>query len=282
MWGHKDWKGQFFTSDIKPSEQLNQYSQFYTTVEGNTTFYALPSEEKVQHWSEQVPSDFKFCFKVPKTISHEMILNQAQSIEAMQAFLTLLKPIIDTNKLGQLMLQLPASFSARRLGELNDFIQQFAKQVQLSVEVRHPDFFAKQDAERDFNRMLINTQVNRVLMDTRAVHSQAPTTEAIIDAQKKKPKVPVHAIATSASPIIRYVGQTDLNANIAFIQPWIKKVRDWVAEGRTPYLFIHTADNASIHQLSRLWLSLLQQDQEHTLFYDNGFASEKVQQTSLF
>ena len=63
QWGFKDWVGNFFSKDAKSDQFLNQYSSVFNAVEGNTTFYRVPSAENIQKWSDQVPSNFKFCFK---------------------------------------------------------------------------------------------------------------------------------------------------------------------------------------------------------------------------
>ena len=51
MWGYKAWVGtDFFPAKTPASDFLRLYSRRLTCVEGNTTFYALPSEETVARW----------------------------------------------------------------------------------------------------------------------------------------------------------------------------------------------------------------------------------------
>ncbi len=45
MWGYKDWVGNLFPPHTPQSDFLRLYSRQLNTVEGNTTFYALPSAE---------------------------------------------------------------------------------------------------------------------------------------------------------------------------------------------------------------------------------------------
>lgn len=71
------------------------------------------------------------------------------------------------------------------------------------MEVRHPQFFAKGEEEQTLNRGLHQRGVNRVILDSRPVHAARPHSEAIRDAQRKKPKVPVHAVLTAKNPLIR-------------------------------------------------------------------------------
>ncbi|MGC9404198.1 DUF72 domain-containing protein, partial [Vibrio genomosp. F10 str. 9ZC157] len=76
------------------------------------------------------------------------------------------------------------------------------------------------------------------------------TTEAVIDAHQKKPRVPVHAIATAENPVIRFIGHPEQDANVAFFEPWLKKLPIWIAEGKQPYVMIHTPDNVEAPQLA--------------------------------
>ncbi|MCU4675117.1 DUF72 domain-containing protein [Catenovulum sp. 2E275] len=255
QWSHPNWQNSFFTAKLAQNKHLSEYAQFYTSVEGNTTFYALPSAQTVLNWSNQVTDDFKFCFKLPQLVTHKQGL--AASHTEIKQFFQLFEPMLNKQQIAAFQVQLPPYFSAQHLPELTQLLAIYSQQVPLAVEVRHPDFFNKGEAEKALNRLLIEHNVDRVMIDTRPVHSQSPDNAAIIDAQQKKPKVPVHVIATGAKPIVRFIGQTDINANIEFIKPWLKHFKLWLQQGKQPYLFVHTADNAQVHSLTKVWLNML-------------------------
>lgn len=40
------------------------------TVEGNSTFYALPSSAAGARWRDETPEHFRFCFKFPSDLTH--------------------------------------------------------------------------------------------------------------------------------------------------------------------------------------------------------------------
>ena len=42
----------------------------FGAVEGNTTFYSLPSAARVARWAELLSEDFHFCAKLPREVSH--------------------------------------------------------------------------------------------------------------------------------------------------------------------------------------------------------------------
>ncbi len=276
QWSHPDWQKHFFTTRLPQNKHLTEYSRFYTSVEGNTTFYALPSAQTVLNWSEQVPDNFRFCFKFPQQITHKQGL--AQSENEISQFINLFEPMLENQQIGAFQLQLPPYFSGRQLAELNAFLNQYSQTIPLAVEVRHPDFFNKSDTEKHLNQMLMHYQVDRVMIDTRPVHSQQASTPEIIDAQQKKPKLPVHVLATANQPIVRFIGQTDLAANRHFIKPWLMHFKSWLEQNKQPYLFIHTADNAQVHQLTRLWLEMLTEYLGYRPFNSEYFPAELEQQ----
>lgn len=254
---------------------LSQYAEIFNSVEGNTSFYADPSRDTIMRWKEQVNSDFRFTFKIPKRISHQSGLLHYH--DELSAWLTLFEPILAQT--GSIMLQLPSAFSVDLLPRLANFIQAWPKSIPLSVEVRNLGFFQKDDNERRFNQLLMTHQIDRVMMDTRPLFSEAPTTPAIIDAQQKKPKVPLHVIATGAKPIIRFVGCTILDDNRAFYAPWLSKINAWLEEGKTPYVFFHTADNHDSALLARQFVA----DLGHTHAVLAPFPGEReAQQNTLF
>ena len=60
------WLGSLYPPGTPASEFLAGYCAVFNTVEGNTTLYAWPSDDKVQRWASQMPDDFRFCAKFPE------------------------------------------------------------------------------------------------------------------------------------------------------------------------------------------------------------------------
>ena len=254
MWSQNHWLQTVYGNNDS-SQRLARYAEIFNTVEGNTTFYATPSATQAKIWRAAVSQDFRFTFKLPKHITHDLKLHNAGS--ALQQFFSVMAPLLDVT--GMWKIQLPASFGPQHLPILAQFLTQVPHGLTYGVEVRHQAFFAKGDAERDLNRLLIDNQCNRIIMDTRPVFAAPPTTAAVIDAHQKKPKVPVHAIATAQHPVVRFIGHPQAEANINFFQNWLKQLPIWIAQGKQPYVFIHTPDNQDAPQLAVNLYQLLQQ-----------------------
>ncbi|MCQ6258958.1 DUF72 domain-containing protein [Pseudomonas sp. Q11] len=250
-WSENAWRDYLYPQDAKSSDFLKLYSQVFNAVEGNTTFYASPSAAIVQRWAETMPAEFRFTAKLPGDISHNGDLRE--HLTAIETFVQLLSPLGE--RVSPFWLQLSKAFTPNRLPELAGFIDAFERP--LAVEVRHADFFAKGDAERQLNRLLLDRGVERICLDPRALFSCTSTDPAVLHAQSKKPRVPPRPTAFTHCPQVRFIGHPELKANEPFLTPWVEKIAGWIEEGRTPYIFLHTADNLLAAKLAQHFHSRL-------------------------
>ncbi|SKA52600.1 Uncharacterized conserved protein YecE, DUF72 family [Enterovibrio nigricans DSM 22720] len=254
QWSHNAWQREFYPAGTKSGERLARYAEVFNTVEGNTTFYASPSHATVANWKAATSDAFSFTFKFPQPITHQMMLRHSDAM--VSEFITLMQPLHE--RIGLWKIQLPAAFGPENLVDLQRFLSAMPAAFKVGVEVRHPAFFAKGDEEKALNAMLIEAGANRIIMDSRPVFSVPPETDALLDAQQKKPRVPVHAIATAETPMVRFIGDPTLNRNDHFFANWLAKIPVWIREGKTPYLMIHTADNDQAPQLAEHFYQLLE------------------------
>ena len=148
-WSENAWRQYLYPQDARPNQFLELYSQVFNAVEGNTTFYARPAPATVERWAQTMPRHFRFTAKFPSDISHGGDLRE--QLTAAESFVQLLSPLGE--RVAPFWLQLSKAFTPQRLPELAGFID--GLQRPLAVEVRHPDFFAKGDAERQLNRLLL-------------------------------------------------------------------------------------------------------------------------------
>ncbi|MBD1553701.1 DUF72 domain-containing protein [Pseudomonas typographi] len=244
-WSDPAWRGDFYPEDARPAECLAHYAGMFNAVEGNTTFYARPAEHTVLRWAEVMPAGFRFAAKFPRDISHEGDLRQHLPLVAQ--FIELLAPL--GPRVAPYWLQLPKTFGPGRLAELAAFLD--ALQVPVAVEVRHLAFFAKGEEERALNRLLHSRGVERICLDPRALFSCTSQAPRVLHAQAQKPRVPLRPAAFSQAPQVRFIGHPQVLANEPFLEPWVTKVAQWIEEGRTPYMFLHTADNRHAPALAR-------------------------------
>lgn len=246
-WGLKEWKGVFFTDQATPDQFLAQYASVFNAVEGNTTFYRIPDDETIRRWGEQVPDDFRFCFKLPSVFTHERRLSGVR--DDVIRFLDRFNPVRE--HLGPFHIQLSPGFSFQEFAALEDLLSELPAEYSYAVEPRHPDYFDRGDQERAFDHLLRNLHIDRVLFDTRRLYSLNSREESIRKAREKKPRVPLRFTTTGSRPFLRYVGSNDIPNNEPWLKEWAIVVADWIREGLHPYVFIHAPDSRHAPELTR-------------------------------
>ncbi len=160
-------------------------------------------------------------------------------------------------KTGPFMIQLPDSFSSSDIYKLESVLSILPKAFSYSVEVRNPDFFDHGKHERNFTALLKSYDIDRVIFDTRKLHSVKATESSIVEAQKKKPKVPVRFDATSSRPVLRFVGTNDILNNEPYLKEWAIVVAEWIGDGLHPYVFIHAPNIVAQPKLCQHFHKLL-------------------------
>jgi len=241
-WGIKSWVGRLFPEGTRHTDFLARYAEVFNTVEGNTTFYALPTPDIVARWRDQVPDTFRFCFKFPRTVTHDKLLIDAADDVA--TFIDRVAPLGD--KLGTLFLQLPPRFGPRELDRLRDFLVALPRGYQYAVELRHELFFAGGLEEDEVVELLRELAIDLVMMDARGLHSGHSLEQA--DVRARKPNLPVVMRATASHPIVRCVPHESFAAGRHLVEPWAPQLARWIADGKQPYFFMHAPDDTFAHE----------------------------------
>ena len=230
-WRHPDW----YIEGKNPKNPLSIYAKHLSSVEGNTTFYALPSRETVKNWATSVSEEFRFCFKFPKSITHDAKL--AHCSRAVGEFIERLSPI--HNNLGILWLQMSSAFTPEYIPALIAFLDQLPNDFNYGIEVRNPGFFQKDDIEKQFNRALLERGVNRVMFDTRILFANPASDDATQKSLVEKPRLPLHVVATGKNPMLRFMSPMNMELSESALDQWVIKTIQWIDEGKVPYLFFH-------------------------------------------
>jgi len=245
IWSFKGWVGSFYPKGTKNDEFLFQYARRLTDIEGNTTFYAIPSKQTINRWIHDTPETFRFCPKIPKTISHEGKLTDHK--DQALGFVDVMRGL--GPRLGPMFLQLPPRYGPNLLADLQAFLSLWPSDVRLAVEVRHLDWFdALHDEELD--GLLVEHNMARVTIDTRPIRSLAgdqslagSTYESLLEARERKPDVPVIPKRTSDFVFVRYIGHPDLGINRPFLEEWAGYFSSQLKYGADVFAFCHSPDN---------------------------------------
>lgn len=137
--------------------RLARYAKVLPAVEINSTFYRPHRAATFERWAANVPSEFRFAVKVPRTITHDQRL--VNSAGLLEEFLSSLAPM--GSQVGCLLVQLAPSlaFQARAA---RAFLVELRKRFDrgIAMEPRHRSWF---DSRPD--QLLNQYEVARVAAD---------------------------------------------------------------------------------------------------------------------
>jgi len=253
IWSFKGWVGNFYPQKTKSTDYLREYTQRLTTVEGNTTFYAIPPKKTILSWADEMPEGFHFCPKVPRTISHEGKLDE--HIKDAHFFVEIMRQL--GSRLGPMFLQFPPRFSPNLLPDLEAFLVEWPRDVRLAVEVRHLDWYDSPHYD-ELNKLLHKYNMARVVIDTRPIRDlkgdailRGSVYESLLEARERKPNVPVIPERTTDFVFIRYIGHPDMDHNSALLDEWATYLISQLHLDIGVYFFCHSPDNMLAPYLCR-------------------------------
>lgn len=224
-WTYDDWKGIVYPERWQKGFQpLTYLSQYFDTIEINSTFYRPPTKKMSSGWVQKVSHNqyFKFTVKLWKGFTHE---REEKHPEEEKLFKEGITPLLENDLLGALLMQFPFSFKnvPPSLQYLESLISRF-NEYPLIVEIRHGSF-----AREDFLTFLKEQKVGFCNIDQPIIGSSM------------RPS----SILTSPIGYIRFHGRnyknwfaegTDTARRYDYLysseemKPWIEKMRKMVQE----------------------------------------------------
>jgi uncharacterized protein YecE (DUF72 family) len=131
-WNYAAWVGPFYPPGTRPSEFLPMYARMFRAVEVDSTFYAVPDARAVRGWFERTPPEFTFALKMPKEVTHELRLCNADDL--VRDFLDRAQEL--GRKLGPILLQMGPDFGPEELPALEQFLPRLPRNLRFAVELR--------------------------------------------------------------------------------------------------------------------------------------------------
>lgn len=229
-WGRLEWVGKIYPPKTKEKDFLQHYVHHYNCIELNATHYRIWGEAGIKKWAEKAKGmDFKFCPKMYQGITHKGSLKGKE-------FLTneYFRGITGFgNHLGPIFVQVSDTFSPKRKAELFEFLLSLPKDLQFFLEVRHPDWFAKEKEREDMFSFLHDQNMGAVITDTAGRRDCA------------------HMRLTIPKAFIRYVGNSLHPTDYPRIDVWIERMKYWLDNGMNElYFFMHMHDEATSPELT--------------------------------
>lgn len=131
-WNYAAWVGPMYPLGTRPTAFLETYARAFSTIEVDSTFYAIPPAKTVRNWATRVGADFQFALKLPQQITHEQRLTGAGDLAAQ--FFDVAREL--GHKLGPILMQFGPDFAPGELPALAKFLPTLPHDLKFAVEFR--------------------------------------------------------------------------------------------------------------------------------------------------
>jgi len=131
-WNYAAWVGPLYPPGTPASQFLPTYARAFRAVEVDSTFYAIPDARAVRAWAERTPPEFTFALKMPKEVTHESRLRNADHLVG--DFLDRARQL--GSKLGPILLQMGPDFAPDELPAIEQFVPTLPRDLRFAIELR--------------------------------------------------------------------------------------------------------------------------------------------------
>lgn len=217
-WGRPDWIGKIYPKGTKAGDFLEHYAKKFSCIELNATFYRMPTRKQTRAWKSKVPDGFKFCPKFTDQITHLRRLKDVQSLT--DRFLDGISGF--ENNLGPVFLMPHPAMGPKSAETIMAFIESLPLDMELFVELRHPQWFTDQEAFSQFTSFLERRKIGMVITDAAGRRDC------------------VHMRLTTPHAFIRFVGNSLHPTDYQRCNNWVERIAAWKNAGiESVYFFMH-------------------------------------------
>lgn len=237
-WGRKDWVGKLYPPKTKEKDFLEHYARKFNCIEFNAVYYKMPFPTDVWKWKSKVPDNFLFCPKFTNTITHLKRLKNVdfetgKFLEAITEF---------KENLGPIFLMPHPQTAPKHIDNIYDFIEKFPKDVELFLELRHPDWYIN-GYHKELYNFLKEQQRGTI----------------ITDASGRRDCVHMHL--TTPECFIRFVGNSLHRTDYERIDGWVQRIKLWMNQGlQKCYFFMHQHEELHSPELIKYLIEQLNKE----------------------
>jgi len=138
-WSYPDWVGPFYPEGTAAADLLPFYARAFSSVEVDSSFYAVPPASHFLGWDQRTPDGFRIALKLPGEITHQHRLRDGR--EVLSTFCK--RAELLGEKLGAILVQLPPDFTPEERPSLEAFVARLPGHLPFAVEFRHPGWLSE-------------------------------------------------------------------------------------------------------------------------------------------
>ena len=221
-----------FPPELQDKSRLEIYSTFFNSVEVNSSFYKIPMASTVKKWTETVPTNFQFTFKLWREITHnkELAFNPADVKRFMETI------ALAGNKKGCLLIQLPPKVTIASIRPLENLLTSLKScdntgAWKMVVEFRNRSWY-----HEDSYHLLDSCNTGVVLHDMPS--SAVTLLETGVD----------FVYLRFHGPNGGYRGSYSDD----FLYEYVEYIKEWEADGKTVYVYFNNTMGDAVKNLVTL------------------------------
>jgi uncharacterized protein YecE (DUF72 family) len=221
-----------FPEAFQTSSRLTYYSSLFNSIEINRSFYVLPNGKTLAKWSNEVPENFKFTFKLWKQITHAKGLQFSES--DVKIFMDTINSV--GNKRGCLLIQFPASVNYESIDQLQhllDVVQtnNSDNSWKVAIEFRNHSWYTKDTYSLldDYNTAIV-------------IHDKSRAGSPLVTLKSRTIYIRFHG------PKGDYGGTYDE----AFLNEYATYIGEWLAAGRSVFVYFNNTKGDAYNNLKVL------------------------------
>jgi len=221
-----------YPREFQGKSRLQYYASLFNSLEVNSIFYKLPRSSTVVNWAASVPDNFRFTFKVSKTVTHVKGLLFAE--KEVNDFIKVVENIGE--KKGCLLAQFPPSLKIEKLDQLQRLLETLGEatydsQWKLAIEFRDPSWYEREVLEllEEYNAAMVIQDIPKCATPLSFVRGD-------------------FIYLRFHGPEPRYRG----NYSDEFLKQYAGYVNTWLREKKTVYAYFNNTVGAAVENLQTL------------------------------
>ena len=213
-WGRQELRN-FYPRGTK--DELTYYSTQFNSIELNAFFYRIFPPNQVKIWKGKVGPSFQFFPKVPQIISQFKRLKHVE--DELNQYLDSI--VHFENNLGMCFLQMSPNFSPKSFNDLEAFVKLWPKEIELSVELRHKDWYEDEVVFENLCSLLEENKLTHTITDTAGRRDL------------------IHMRLTTSKCFIRFTGANH-KSDYVRLDDWVGRLKLWKENGlKEINFFVH-------------------------------------------
>lgn len=221
-----------YPAEFEGKSRLCYYSSMFNSTEVNSSFYKMPRAATIIKWRDSVGDDFRFTFKLLKTVTHAKGLEF--NGDEVVTFMNVINHIGD--KKGCLLIQFPPGLKMEMYHQVERLLETIDEvnsdhAWKVAIEFRNTSWYIGEVYE-----LLDHFKAGMVIQDLPA--SITPV----------KPTKAQFRYLRFHGPEPRYNG----SYSDAFLEKWAGYIKEWMKENKTVYVYFNNTMGDAGRDLERM------------------------------